>query len=720
MSLNQEHCINAMVIEGDVPLFLYHTGLTVYGERFDRGVLVPAGWNAAGYPLNVLSGVAEYFHMDDFDEPSTFHLDLDGESIDYGLERQNFRVLSKENGSQEAVLTLCSSLHPVQIEIHTSMDGSPMLSRWIAITNVSDQEMSLSRLSVFNGIFEQIQDVRDIHPEAETENVYELGTFQLSMGQWEGQFHFEPLRFGATVISGRYNEYRYRHPAFFLKNRFTGQLFFGQLAWSGGYNFSFEYFADHDHPRAEVALDCTITGLRPLIVIKPGETYVSPTFHIGTIFGSLDQAVNAMYDHLRRSVFTRPVDLTDVPLIESGMGAEHDMLLDTSLSYVDQFSAMGAEAFLVDAGWYCPPHRENEWHARTGDWIPDSDRYPNGLHELSDYVHEKGMKFGLWMEPERIGRLSKAFQEHQDWFIRLPYQKTEPGFLDLSIPEAEQWAEEQAAKVIENYAVDVFRVDYNTDSHQYFFVKDGPRHESGSIRQIEGFYTLYRNLRKRFPNVVFENCAGGGGRTDLGMMESFDHTWVSDNQEAPRALLITSGMTMVLPPERVDRLFAGMGGHTRASLDFQMRSAMLTHMTLNVIAPARAPINTQQLAFVQHSVRLYKGFIRPFLPACRMYHIHADVQKARQEGFLAMEEVSDDQRKAVCGIFQLSSSCDELVTRVKLRGLNAGFSYQVTLDNSGNTFVCRGYRLMSDGIAVGPLGTLQSELVLLKECNSDA
>ncbi len=78
---------------------------------------------------------------------------------------------------------------------------------------------------------------------------------------------------------------------------------------------------------------------------------------------------------------------------------------------------IGCEAFIVDAGWFCPPGEQmSRWYELNGSWIPDKDRYPGGIGELRDYCHEKGMKFGLWMEPERPGTASAVYKEHPEWF----------------------------------------------------------------------------------------------------------------------------------------------------------------------------------------------------------------------------------------------------------------------------------------------------------------
>ena len=198
------------------------------------------------------------------------------------------------------------------------------------------------------------------------------------------------------------------------------------------------------------------------------------------------------------------------------------------------------------------------------DWYFDPDRYPNGLKEIEQYCRELGMGFGMWMEVERIGSGSRHTPSIPIGSILAATVNAPMGLSILANPDALAWCEEQIARVITDYHLDLFRVDYNVSPIDYFHTAKSPggRRECLSLRQMEGVYKLYNNLKKRFPKVIFENCAGGGGRTDLAHVYNFNHSWVTDCQNAPRSLKITNGMTMALPPDRVDRL---VGGWARTS-----------------------------------------------------------------------------------------------------------------------------------------------------------
>ena len=198
------------------------------------------------------------------------------------------------------------------------------------------------------------------------------------------------------------------------------------------------------------------------------------------------------------------------------------------------------------------------------------------------------------------------------------------------------------------------------------------------------------------------------------MMKAFNHTWVSDNQCSPLSVMITNGMTVALPPERVDRLFAGMNCHNFGSFDLHMRNTMLTHMSLNVISPVTASMNEVQLGFAKHSVDVYKKFIRPFLPSAKTYHHTPDVVESFKEGFSALEIASPDGGRGALAAFNLGDA-NETVRKIRLKGADASKTYEVTLDNNEEKFVISGRELKYEGVNIYIPSALSSELVLYKE-----
>lgn len=692
---------------GENPVFCYRTGKTVYEESLFNGGLISCGWNAAGYPLNVLTNCPSRLDKRRFAEPFAFNIELDGQSVDFGLEFVDFTT-EKTDENIKSTLVLKSKIKPVQIKVHTLLDGTAMFSRRLEIENLSDKCMSLSRLSLMAGGME-ITEIGNYTHSKQLDDFYSIGYFGNDGWGREGEFMWRKLMPEVTSINTRFNRDRFRHPLLFIRNNLTGAMWFMQTGWSGGCRFTVDYNAQPDRYSTRLAFKAEIVSHNPMLVLKPYETFVTPEFHIGYGFGDVDFAVNEMHSHIRKSVLNMPEADGTQALINCGMGAEHDMSVETSKAFIRQFAEMGGEIFTVDAGWECPPGKEMQWSDYNGENSPNPERYPEGIAVLSDYAHECGLKFGLWVDIESVGKYCKIHETHPEWLSVNPFGEASPKYLDLSVPEAAEWAENELARIITDCKLELLRVDHNVDYTEYYGMRSNEFGipECVSIRHINAVYKMYENLKKRFPEVVFENCAGGGGRTDLGMMKNFNHSWVSDWQCAPYSVRITNGMTMALPPERVDRLFAGMGCHRYGSFDTHIRNCMLGHISLNVISNAAAEINTEQMEFVKHSVEIYKNFIRPFLAKSKVYHHTPDV---KNDEFSVLEIAAPDGKRGAIAAFALAGAKGQLTVRAK--GADQSENYKVTLDNDRESFVVSGRELQQNGIIIDIPASLSSELIL--------
>lgn len=692
---------------GENPVFCYRTSKTVYEEMLFQGGLISCGWNSAGYPLNLLEKCSARIDKRRFLEPYSFNIEIDGQSVDYGLEFVDFETEEKSE-TIKSVLTLKSRIKPVLIKVHTLLDSTSMFTRYIEIENLSDSYLNLSRLSVIAGPME-VMEYDKFTESKKLDEFYSIGYFANDNWGREGEFVWRNLNPEITSVDTRFNRDRFRHPMLFIRNNLTGKIWFMQTAFSGGCRFTVDYNAQTDRNITRLSYKAEIISHMPMLVLKPKETFTSPEVHIGNVFGDVDDAVNEMHDHIRKSVLNKKEADPSALLVGCGMGAEHDMTVETSKEYIRQFAEMGGEIFIIDAGWACPPGEEGNWSDFNGRNVPDKDRYPNGIEELRNYCKEYGLKFAMWVDIESIGEQCNLHDEHPEWFSVNPFGEKSDKYLDMSNPEVAEWAENELARIITEYGLDLLRVDHNVDFTEYFGMRENEAgiSECVSIRHINAVYSMYERLKKRFPDVIFENCAGGGGRTDLGMMKNFNHSWVSDWQCAPVSIIVTNGMTMALPPERVDRLFAGMGCHSYGSFDLQMRNCMLGHMSLNVISPPGAGTNSEQMEFVQHSVELYKSFIRPFLSESKIYHHTPDLKK---DDFAVIEISAPDFSRGAVGIFSLAGTKGNRT--VRLKGIDVSKDYKVYFDNDRCSFTIPGRELKQKGIEAFISSAMSSELVL--------
>ncbi|MBI3921492.1 MAG: alpha-galactosidase [Armatimonadetes bacterium] len=165
--------------------------------------------------------------------------------------------------------------------------------------------------------------------------------------------------------------------------------------------------------------------------------------------------------------------------------------------------------YFIDAGWY--PHPGGGW-PQTGTWEIDAQRFPHGIREISDHLHEKGTKFVLWFEPERVTDGSWLAVNHPDWIL-----KGDGGWLlNLGNPETWKWAVEKISGLLTSQSIDVYREDFNMDPLTCWRTAEAPdRQGVTEMRHVEGHLALWDEILRRHPDLFIDSCASGGRRNDL-------------------------------------------------------------------------------------------------------------------------------------------------------------------------------------------------------------
>ncbi len=702
---------DVLLVEQPEPTISYRSGWVVYEESLTKGQFVGRGWNGAGF----VSFYDGRINPGEYPMPEAFSLEIDGQLLASDWQWIGLEKTASSPGSLKAVITLRHKVRPVTVKVHTKLDGTAILTRWLEISNTGKQPAALAVACPWSGVLQQTKRWRS-HLDGTQLPLYSLGHFDSSEWGKEGDFHWHELPTAGYRVDGRYRRGRHRHPMFILRNNATGEHFIGQLAWSGGYSFEFDL--DTRTAGTEVLDGPAALTFRagpdarpPLRVIAPGETVTTPEMHLGLVFGDLDTAVQAMHTHLRRSVFM-PQARDRAGWVISGIGPEVEITPAEVNHAIDAATQIGAEVFFIDASWYAAP--KSDWWSTVGDWNVDRQRFPQGLKPFRDRVHAAGMLWGLWMDAERIGDQSRVAKEHPDWLaMNYEGERKMGGLLDLTNPEAARWMENQIIRVIEENQLDFFKLDWNTEPRVGIKTTREGFIENGYWRYYEAVNKVYDRLRARFPNVIFENCAGGGGRTDIGMVKWFGHTLDSDWQIAPRSFMAFNGMTMALPPEYLNGIIGGVSGFTRADFDFQSRLHLFATSTFGFLYPLGSQPNPLLMQRTKRWVDLYKNFVRPFMSTSRIYHHTPEVTGLDPHGWGVLELASEDRTRGICGLFQLSAPT-EPEYHLRLRGLDVSRRYRVTFDNSGETAEVDGFTLMKQGIMVRLEGALTSELLLFE------
>ena len=356
---------------------------------------------------------------------------------------------------------------------------------------------------------------------------------------------------------------------------------------------------------------------------------------------------------------------------------------------IDLAAAIGAELFIVDAGW---------WDT-YGDWTASTKRFPHGLASIADYVHQKGMLLAFMPRSKaraEIGLIAVGAKNIRTGSCRIsrnrrPHQAGSGG--------ARRGA---TSRMIEDFKLDLYRHDYNTP----FTGELGQREHDGIQenmywRYYEAWYRIIEHIHAKYPNLILQQAAAGGMRNDLGMAGRWHEPYLTDGLNMPHVLRNYSGQTLGQPPENFVIAFGIPAvSPNRGHFDTHLRATFtLATPWLAPVGPSLQDLSPERLEQYRHYVNLYKTFIRPLWPTCKMYH-HAPVtahQGVDADPWFAMEFASPDRAKGWATIVRLAET-DSDTYLFRPRGLDPAKSYRVTFDSTGTTARIDGARLIQEGL----------------------
>jgi len=709
--------VHILQLPAEVPSIAYVSGLTVYQERFTEGVLSGRWWSASGRikpDWEITQFQHPFLHNFPF---RSFELTVDGQALNHGWSFKGMKQ-EEEGGNCHGIIELSHHLRPIALRVHTLLDGTPFIVRWLEITNTGEKPCSLTSIAVWSGILKQGS--TSFPQRSFTETPFHLGRFTGNDWAEEGRFIWEPLMNGIVYHLGSFGPYGtsgYQCPFFILRNELSPLFFIFHLAWSGTWKAEIQSDAVHYK-----MLRCSIgpSSPPPMRVIQPGETIRTPSVHIGHCSGTFNECVQSNHQHIRHSVVP-PNPRISRPLVEyntwASTGVER-MSEERLLEEVEIAARVGSEAFVVDAGWYGKgPARlrsNGEYTRFMGDWVA-GEWLPRDLDPVIQKVHQKGMLFGLWIEPEGIGTMSEIYQQHPEWMVSLKGKPVPPVAarvnLDYSNPEVAAWIEQELTRLVERYKLDILRIDGAPMA-----VELGERETDGFLentmwRHYEVLYQILDRLQSRYPRLMIENCCGGGGRNDLGMLSRTHWAQLTDEWRPPRTIQIVNGMSMMLPPE-LGMLSFGIAKVEQEALDTSLRILLFGRFTLSGLGISQEHIQEEVLRKVIRYVNFYKEFVGPMLPTCKVYH-HTpivELDKETKPDYCVLEYASQDASRAIVGIFKLTDTPEPFHFHPK--GLDSRKKYTVTFDNTGQTMIADGGRLQQEGLRIFLERALQSELLI--------
>ena len=517
---------------------------------------------------------------------------------------------------------------------------------------------------------------------------YELTYLWGGWGQ-EKQVSTEKLGAGRrTLASSRGRSTSLYSPWFALRNTTLGVTYVAQLAWSGNWQMHFEQQPGTAATRLEqtdmlVSLGTQYDFEGPLTLAAKSERTLAEVAFTATR-GTLDDAANQLHRYQRKFVYPK-IAANDPLLVQfnSWYPFPGRMTVDEMKRCADIAAELGAEVFVLDAGWY----NKKNWSNELGDYQVDRVAFPKGLEELSKHVRGKGMKFGIWVEIENVGVESDLFKAHQDWLLAYngkPVIKGVRAMLNFSKPEVRDWAHAVVDRLAKDYQLGWMKIDYNIDIGSRFD-PPAPGQRTGAVLADHylSYYAWLDEVRARHPDLIIENCSSGGLRFDLGIMAHTHTNWLSDVVAPVPSVQLAWGCTLEFSPEVCNHWMVGDGGNQRASVDnnappgwwdFLFRVPMNGQWGISSSVLEWSPALRKRAA---ENVALYKR-IRRTIQGSDVYHLTPSPPNQDPKGWMALQYVSEDRKRSVVTAYRLRDSQPE--QEWKLRGLDPAAWYLVTVN----------------------------------------
>jgi alpha-galactosidase len=445
--------------------------------------------------------------------------------------------------------------------------------------------------------------------------------------------------------------------------------------------------------RARIGLDPETFAWK----LEPGAEFSTPEAVVGWSsdgMGGLSDAFHRLFrERLARGTWRdrpRPVK------VNNWEGTYFDFDADRLLAMATVAQELGIELFVLDDGWF---GKRDDDTTSLGDWFVDRRKLPDGVDGLARAIEALGLRFGLWIEPEMVSERSELFAAHPDWAIGVPGRKRTEGrqqlVLDMGRPEVVEHLFAVLSDVLGSAPISYVKWDMNRNITEPWSPALPPDRQGEFFhRYILGVYELYERLTSAFPEILFESCAGGGGRFDPGLLAFAPQAWTSDDTDAIERLKIQWGTSLAYPVSSMAAHVSAVPNHqvgritpiaTRAAvaffgvLGYELDPTRLT-------ADERREVADQVAFYVAHrDVLQYGRFVRLRSP------FDGDGNTT------AWMSISPDRRRAVVGFYQALNVPAPGPDRVRLRGLDPGNEYRVSVWPAGDDSIAHANALVRGG-----------------------
>ena len=499
-----------------------------------------------------------------------------------------------------------------------------------------------------------------------------------------------------------------------------GRVVGAVLCWSGNFRMTIDTQGKRVH-----RLVAGINEAHSQYELKKGETFTTPELAFAYSNEGMGGVSRSYHRWARLNNKVHNGQQLRKILLNSWEGVYLNVSQDGMEKMMDGVKSLGGELFVMDDGWFGDKYQRSVDDCALGDWVTDTRKLPKGVPALEKAAASRGLKWGIWIEPEMTNTKSELYEKHPDWIVCHPTRTPITGrggtqlILDMSNPKVQDFV----FGVVDNIMKETpntyyIKWDANFEIHNFgshYLSADNQSHLY--VDYHLGLKKTLERIRAKYPDLVIQCCASGGGRVNYGLMPYFEEFWVSDNTDAQQRLFIQWGTSMFFPS-------CAMAQHVSASPNHQTGRVIPLKFRFDVAMTGRlgmemkpSDLNEKETEFARKAVQTYKD-IRPIIQQGNLYRILSPYDKT---GFCSEMFITDDKSEAVFFAYKFEQYVDLFRPRFHFAGLDPNATYELTeLNRQGGADHWEGKRitgtfLMKQGIEIALNGQFASKVIKLKK-----
>lgn len=454
----------------------------------------------------------------------------------------------------------------------------------------------------------------------------------------------------------------------------NGDVIAGSLAWTGNYAITFS-----QNESSQISLKAGINNYASDYTLDKDKKFITPALILTYSTEGKGQASRNLHSYARKYKMVDG-DQERKVLLNSWEGVYFNFDEKKLVDLIDDTYNVGAELFVLDDGWFgnkCP--RDNDKQG-LGDWQINQKKLPNGIEFLINEAEKKGIKFGIWVEPEMVNTTSELYEKHPEWILQSNRElvkgrgKTQV-VLDLCNPKVQDFV----FNIVDDLLTKHPRIDYikwDANSNIANFGSSYLSKEKQSNLYVDyhlGLQTVFKRLRDKHPHTVMQACASGGGRVNYGYLTYFNEFWTSDDTDALQRIYIQWGMSNIFPA-------ITMAAHVSASPNHQTKRIIPIKFRFDVAMTGRLGLEMQpkdmtdkEMEFSKSAISLYKE-IRLVIQFGNLYRILSPYENER---LASLMYVDTQKENAVYFAYYLEKKVREVHPLFTFKGLDPNKSYHL-------------------------------------------